>query len=127
RRRGLPRRTEDHGFARLAASGHPAALPRDARAALDGDPLTRLALEAYRDQVARWPREGRHVLAQCTDDTIVVYQAYRPSITEHAVRHQRFGGGDFSFSRMSWVKPSFLWMMFRSGWATKVGQEVVLA
>ena len=42
------------------------------------------------------------------------------------MRHQRFGG-EFSFSRMSWVKPNFLWMMFRSGWAMKVGQEVVLA
>jgi hypothetical protein len=28
---------------------------------------------------------------------------------------------------MSWVKPNFLWMMYRCGWATKEGQEVVLA
>jgi hypothetical protein len=28
---------------------------------------------------------------------------------------------------MSWIKPNFLWMMYRSGWATKEGQEVVLA
>ena len=28
---------------------------------------------------------------------------------------------------MSWIKTSFLWMMYRSGWATKPGQEVVLA
>lgn len=28
---------------------------------------------------------------------------------------------------MSWVKTSFLWMMYRSGWATKAGQECVLA
>lgn len=27
---------------------------------------------------------------------------------------------------MSWVKPSFLWMMYRSGWAQEPGQEVVL-
>src|SRR5215472_17781633 len=27
---------------------------------------------------------------------------------------------------MSWIKPNFLWMMYRSGWATKPGQEVVL-
>ena len=43
-----------------------------------------------------------------------------------AVEHQRFGG-DFSYSRMSWIKPNFLWMMFRSGWATKEGQEHILA
>jgi hypothetical protein len=28
---------------------------------------------------------------------------------------------------MSWIKPNFLWMMYRSGWASKEGQEVVLA
>jgi hypothetical protein len=28
---------------------------------------------------------------------------------------------------MTWIKPSFLWMMYRSGWATKPGQEHVLA
>jgi hypothetical protein len=43
------------------------------------------------------------------------------------VQHQRFGGDEFSFRRMSWIKPNFLWMMYRSGWATKAGQEVVLA
>jgi hypothetical protein len=28
---------------------------------------------------------------------------------------------------MSWIKPNFLWMMYRSGWGTKQGQEVTLA
>ena len=28
---------------------------------------------------------------------------------------------------MSWIKPNFLWMMYRSGWGTKPGQEVTLA
>jgi hypothetical protein len=28
---------------------------------------------------------------------------------------------------MSWIKPNFLWMMYRSGWGTKEGQEVTLA
>ncbi|MFI6700426.1 DUF4291 domain-containing protein [Streptomyces sp. NPDC050509] len=28
---------------------------------------------------------------------------------------------------MTWIKPSFLWMMYRSGWATKPDQERVLA
>ena len=36
-------------------------------------------------------------------------------------------GGDFSYARMSWIKTNFLWMMYRCGWATKEGQEVVLA
>src|SRR5262249_41019887 len=29
--------------------------------------------------------------------------------------------------RMTWIKPSFLWMMERSNWARKPGQEHVLA
>jgi hypothetical protein len=33
----------------------------------------------------------------------------------------------FKFDRMTWVKPSFLWMMYRSDWATKPDQERVLA
>lgn len=82
--------------------------------------------ELYRDQVRRWPADGRHILAQFTEDTIVVYQAYRPGIASYALANQRFGG-DFSFGRMSWIKPNFLWMMYRSGWGTKEGQEVVLA
>ena len=53
-------------------------------------------------------------------------RAYRPAIARFAVEHQRFGG-EFSFSRMSWIKPNFLWMMFRSGWASKEGQEHILA
>jgi hypothetical protein len=28
---------------------------------------------------------------------------------------------------MTWIKPSFLWLMARSGWARKPGQEMVLA
>ena len=54
---------------------------------------------------------------------VIVYQAYRPSIGTYAVEHGHFGG-EFSYSRMSWIKTNFLWMMYRSGWGTKPGQEV---
>jgi hypothetical protein len=57
---------------------------------------------------------------------VVVYQAYRPEIGHFAAEHGHFGGG-FSLGRMSWIKPNFLWMMFRSGWGTKPGQEITLA
>lgn len=85
-----------------------------------------MRFEPYLDQVCRWPQSGRHILAHFDRDSIYVYQAYRPSIACFAIEHQRFGG-QFSFSRMSWVKPNFLWMMYRSGWATKEGQEYILA
>lgn len=86
----------------------------------------KLATEPYRLQKTRWPQRGRHILAQFDADTIVVYQAYRPAIGRFAAEHQRFGG-PFSLERMSWIKPNFLWMMYRSGWGTKEGQEVTLA
>jgi len=85
-----------------------------------------MQFEHYKTQVGQWPREGRHILAQFDDTSVIVYQAYRASIAEHALAHQRFGG-DFSYNRMSWIKPNFLWMMFRSGWASKEGQERILA
>ena len=85
-----------------------------------------LQTERYEEQQQHWPAQGRHILAQYDSDSVVVYQAYRPEIAEWAVAHQQFGG-PFSYSRMSWLKPNFLWMMFRCGWATKVDQERVLA
>ncbi|HXJ58413.1 MAG TPA: DUF4291 domain-containing protein [Verrucomicrobiae bacterium] len=84
-----------------------------------------MRFQRYLDQVLDWPQSGRHILAQFDTDSIYVYQAYRPSIARFAVEHQQFGG-DFSFSRMSWIKPNFLWMMYRAGWATKEGQEHIL-
>lgn len=83
--------------------------------------------ERYDAQVARWPERGQHILAHYDDDTVIVYQAYRPSIATYAIDNGRFGGPDFSFTRMSWIKPNFLWMMYRSGWGTKEGQEFTLA
>lgn len=56
----------------------------------------------------------------------MVYQAYRPEIARFAAANGYFGDG-FSLNRMSWIKPNFLWMMHRSGWAQKQGQEHVLA
>lgn len=58
--------------------------------------------------------------------TIVVYQAYAPAIADAALRAGRFVE-PFSFRRMTWIKPSFLWLMHRSNWARKSGQERVLA
>jgi len=86
----------------------------------------KIPVEPYLAQSRLWPQHGEHVLAHYDDDSVLVYQAYRPSIGRYAIEHGRFGGPDFSFSRMSWIKPNFLWMMFRSGWGAKPGQEVVL-
>ena len=68
----------------------------------------------------------RQIRAVHTAETITVYQAYSPAIAEPAVRAGRFVP-PFKRDRMTWIKPSFLWMMYRCGWATKPGQERVLA
>lgn len=70
------------------------------------------------------PRLG--IRALHTASTITVYQAYRPEIGVPAVRHGRFPAA-WKRDRMTWIKPSFLWMMYRCGWGTKTGQETVLA
>lgn len=86
----------------------------------------KLATELYRIQSAEWPASGKHILAHFDGESIVVYQAYLPETALYALRHGHFGGPTYSFNRMSWIKPNFLWMIYRCGWATKPGQEMVL-
>ncbi|MER6916479.1 DUF4291 domain-containing protein [Streptomyces sp. NPDC000594] len=61
-----------------------------------------------------------------TESTITVYQAYPPHIGGPAARDGRFPAA-WKRDRMTWIKPSFLWMMYRCGWGRKEGQETVLA
>ncbi|MER5869223.1 DUF4291 domain-containing protein [Streptomyces sp. NPDC002044] len=68
----------------------------------------------------------RQIRAAHTATTVTVYQAYAPSLGLPAARDGRFPPA-WKRERMTWVKPSFLWMMYRCGWATKAGQETVLA
>ncbi|WP_431110210.1 DUF4291 domain-containing protein [Winogradskyella poriferorum] len=86
----------------------------------------KLKIKLYNKQIEKWPQQGHHIMAQYDDEKIIVYQSYRPEIGNFAVQNQYFGAS-FSLNRMTWIKPNFLWMMYRNGWATKVGQELVLA
>jgi hypothetical protein len=86
----------------------------------------KLPTELYTEQKRCWPQTGRHILAHDDAESVIVYQAYRPAIGRFAVEHGYFGG-EFSYTRMSWIKPNFLWMMYRSGWGTREGQEIILA
>ena len=70
--------------------------------------------------------EERNIYAVYDDKTIRVYQAYNNEIADEALKLGKFGS-KFSLTRMTWIKPSFLWMMYRSGWASKQGQERILA
>ncbi len=68
----------------------------------------------------------REIRALHTDTTVTVYQAYAPAIGVPAARDGRFPAA-WKRDRMTWIKPSFLWMMYRCGWGTKQDQETVLA
>ncbi|MGM1059833.1 DUF4291 domain-containing protein [Saccharothrix sp. Mg75] len=70
--------------------------------------------------------EHRQIRADYDDRHVTVYQAYSPAVARPALAAGRFVP-PFRPGRMTWVKPSFLWMMYRSGWATKPDQERVLA
>jgi hypothetical protein len=52
-------------------------------------------------------------------NTIRVYQAYSDVIADAALHHGTFVSPPFKMERMTWIKPSFLWMMYRSGWGLK--------
>jgi hypothetical protein len=70
----------------------------------------------------------RQIRAVYDDSTIRVYQAYSDSIADCTLRHGKFVSPPFKIERMTWIKPSFLWMMYRSGWGFKdAGQSRILA
>ena len=60
----------------------------------------------------------KEVFAQYDRRCVRVYQAYNSAIAAEAVALQTFGES-FNLNRMTWIKPSFLWM--------KKNQECILA
>jgi len=57
---------------------------------------------------------GRQIRALFSARTVTVYQAYAPEIADPALVAGTFVP-PFRLGRMTWIKPSFLWMMYRSG------------
>ncbi len=68
----------------------------------------------------------KEVFASYNRKYIRIYQAYNTAIASEAVKLQNFGD-NFNVNRMTWIKPSFLWLMYRSNWGTKKNQECILA
>jgi len=66
------------------------------------------------------------IRADYDDRSIIVYQAYPKAIALPAVQNNQFVP-PFLLHRMTWIKPSFLWLMERSNWGLKSGQEMILA
>lgn len=71
---------------------------------------------------------ARQIRATYDEKTIRVYQAYNDTIANSALESGTFVSPPFKMERMTWIKPSFLWMMYRSGWGKKDnGQNRILA
>lgn len=65
----------------------------------------------------------RQIRAAFDDRTIRVYQAYGDAIADAALERGTFVSPPFKKDRMTWIKPSFLWMMYRAGWGYKDDQQ----
>jgi len=70
--------------------------------------------------------DSREIRADYDRESIVIYQAYSPAIADATLAAGRFVP-PFSTGRMTWIKPSFLWLMHRSRWGLARGQERTLA
>jgi hypothetical protein len=70
----------------------------------------------------------KQIRASFNDKTIRVYQAYSNEIADSVLLNKTFVSPPFKRTRMTWIKPSFLWMMYRAGWGYKDdGQYRILA
>ncbi|KAN0015833.1 hypothetical protein ACTFIU_005780 [Dictyostelium citrinum] len=68
------------------------------------------------------------IRAVFTDDTVRVYQAFNSKIADNAILHQKFTlESGWSDNRTTWIKPSFCWVLYRSGYGFKHNQERILA
>ncbi len=65
------------------------------------------------------------IRADFSSSSVVVYGAYSDAIADAALSANRFVS-PFSLTRMTWIKPSLLWLMHRSNWAQKSGQTRIL-
>jgi len=64
----------------------------------------------------------RQIRALHDDEFVRVYQAYSDDIADKAVQANSFeaprAAGIWSAERMTWIKPSAVWMAYRCGWST---------
>ncbi len=59
------------------------------------------------------------IWADHDSESLIVYQAFSSAIGEASAATGKLDVPGFSKNRMTWIKPSFLWMMYRSNWGKK--------
>lgn len=70
---------------------------------------------AYKDRATPF----RQIRALYDEQTVRVYQTYSDTIADSLLANGRFVEPPFKMNRMTWAKPSYLWMMYRCGWSYK--------
>lgn len=78
------------------------------------------------DRISNQSNQIKEIRAVYGEHSVRVYQAFNKEIASEISQLGTFGKS-FDMERMTWIKPSFLWMMYRSGWATKENQENIIA
>ncbi|WP_337271472.1 DUF4291 domain-containing protein [Oryzifoliimicrobium ureilyticus] len=69
----------------------------------------------------------KEIRAVFDESTVTVYQAFNDEIANHALATGNLRHPSFSLNRMTWIKPSFFWMMYRCNWGLKdVNQSRIL-
>ncbi|KAF2016235.1 hypothetical protein BU24DRAFT_480838 [Aaosphaeria arxii CBS 175.79] len=59
-----------------------------------------------------------------TPSTLIVYQAYSTTIATAAVADQNLSASpSFKTTRMTWIKPSWAWVLYRSGYSYKDSRQ----
>ena len=66
-----------------------------------------------------------NIRAEFDDKTFTVYQAFDDSIANIAIQQQKLLP-PFSYQRLTWIKPSLLWLMYRSDWGRQAGMNCIL-
>lgn len=75
-----------------------------------------MKLISYNSHIKKLPLIGKHIVGTFDQQSIIVYQGFNKSIAQFALKNGFFGG-PFNYDRLSWIKPNFMWMMYRSEWA----------
>eukprot|EP00747_Dinoflagellata_sp_TGD_P210753 gnl/TRDRNA2_/TRDRNA2_84008_c0_seq2.p1 gnl/TRDRNA2_/TRDRNA2_84008_c0~~gnl/TRDRNA2_/TRDRNA2_84008_c0_seq2.p1 ORF type:complete len:280 (-),score=42.20 gnl/TRDRNA2_/TRDRNA2_84008_c0_seq2:214-999(-) len=71
--------------------------------------------------------DGRkYFVGEWDEEGVYFYQAFNDGIADWALAHQHFGGPLYGTSRMTWIKPSFGWVLYRSGYGHKHNQNRIL-
>ncbi|WP_299453973.1 DUF4291 family protein [uncultured Microscilla sp.] len=60
----------------------------------------------------------KQIYAAYDDEGLFVYQAFKPKVVATAAAKGTFGTG-FNTNRLTWIKPSFAWVLQRTKYATK--------